>query len=142
MAEITEFAHGFHYGDYSGVVFYGPPTEGFWLDRLAVSDAYIDPLFRTILDRFWHETGGEDTPRIVSEWNTLTGWAEIGAGIVLVLPQEAQALASALGAVTVADLTPHVAGTTVEECRRCAEVIRTFIYAHLVKSLDLFIESD
>ena len=37
MAEVTTFAHGYHYGDYSGVIFYGPPTNIFWVDRLAVS---------------------------------------------------------------------------------------------------------
>lgn len=45
MVEIEEFAHGYHYGDYSGIVFYGPPIDGSWRDRLAISDCYIDPMF-------------------------------------------------------------------------------------------------
>ena len=62
MSEVNEFAHGYHYGDYSGVIFYGPPTDGFWLDRFAVSDCYIRPLFLGILDRVWRESGGEGLP--------------------------------------------------------------------------------
>jgi hypothetical protein len=50
MTDAEDFSHG-SYGDYSGVVFYGPPTNGFWLDRLAVSDRYIAPLFAAVLDR-------------------------------------------------------------------------------------------
>lgn len=142
MAEITEFAHGFHYGDYSGIVLHGPPTEGFWLDRFAVSDTYIYPLFRAILDKCWRETDGEETPRVVSEWNTLTGWAGIGAGIVQVNPQDAQSLASALSAVTSAELASQAEYTRVEECLRCAAMIRSFIYERLGKTLNIFIEAD
>ena len=50
MTEAEDFSHG-SYGDYSGVSFYGPPENGFWFDRLAVSDRFIRPLFLAILDR-------------------------------------------------------------------------------------------
>jgi hypothetical protein len=66
MAEVEEFTYG-SYGDYSGVIFYGPPTDGGGLDRLAVSDRYIDPLFCGILERGRRENGGEGMCRLVSE---------------------------------------------------------------------------
>jgi hypothetical protein len=42
MAEVEDFSFG-NYGDYAGVVFYGPPDQGFWFDRLAVSRIFIGP---------------------------------------------------------------------------------------------------
>jgi hypothetical protein len=148
VAENTEFAHGIRYGDYSGVVFYGPPTEGFWLDRFAVSDTYINPLFFAILDRTWRETGGESLPRLISEWNTLTGWTDGGAGIVPMSSQDARDLASALPEVTDVDLAPHITGATAialataQECLQCAEMIRAFICTRLDKNQTVYIEND
>ncbi|MBY0460564.1 MAG: hypothetical protein K2V38_24880 [Gemmataceae bacterium] len=142
MVEITRFAHGYHYGDYSGVVFYGLPENGFWSDRLAASNTYISPLFFAILDREWRESGGERTPRLVSEWNTLTGWAGCGAGIVPVSPEDANALLGALISLTATDLSPHVAGCTAEECLECASAIRDFLYAHLALEHPLFVADD
>ncbi len=48
------------------MVFYGPPVSGSWTDRLDVSDQFIDPLFRAVLDRAWTEAGGELVPRLAS----------------------------------------------------------------------------
>jgi hypothetical protein len=140
VAEV-EFAHGYHYGDYSGVVLYGPPTDGFWLDRLAVSDCYIGPLFRGILDRAWRELGGEGVPRLASEWNTLEGWAA-GGGPVPVAPADAAEFAEALSQLGPADVAEHCAGCTVEECLRCAAVVREFIGSRLARGVSLFIEDD
>jgi hypothetical protein len=142
MEEITRFAHGFHYGDFSGVVFYGPPFNGFWLDRLAVSDCYIGPLFRAILDREWRESGGESLLKVLSEWNTLTGWADIGAGIVPLTSQEAEELCLALSRTTAEDLAIHVAGVTVTDCLECAAAIRAFIHNRLVEGKTVSIEND
>src|SRR3954468_8023838 len=73
MAGVDKFAHGYHYGDYSGVVWFGPPTDGFWLDRLAVSDCYIGPLFRGILDRAWRGAGGGGGPGVGAARDTVGG---------------------------------------------------------------------
>ena len=141
MASMDEFAHGRHYGDYSGVVFYGPPTNGFWLDRLAASDIYIGPLFRAVLDRSWQQFGGQAVPRLVSEWNTLGGWAA-AAGITEVPPGDAEALVAALARVTAADLAPHCAGCTPDECLRCGSAVREFLAGRLARGVPVFIEDD
>jgi hypothetical protein len=141
VAEVTEFAHGYHYGDYSGVILYGPPAAGLWLDRLAVSDRYIDPLLRGILDRAWRESGGERVPRLASDWNTLSGWVA-GGGPVPVPPTDAAEFAAALAQLTPTDLAEHCAGCTVEECLRCAGVIREFINSRLARGAGVFIEDD
>jgi hypothetical protein len=138
---MNEFAHRYHYGDYSGVIFYGPPTDGFWLDQLAVSNCYIGPLFRGILDRVWRESGGEGLPCIVSEWNTLTGWTN-GGGPVPVSADDAAGFIHALVQLDPCDVAQHCAGCTVEECLRCAGVIREFIGSRLDRGLSPFIEND
>jgi hypothetical protein len=142
VASTDEFAHGYHYGDYSGVVFYGPPTNGFWLDRLAVSDIYMGALLRAVLDRSWRESGGEAAPRLASEWNTLDGWAAAGAGITEVPPAAAEDLVAALAGVTAADLAPHCAGCTPDECLRCGAAVREFLASRLARGVRLFIEDD
>ncbi|MBP3960607.1 hypothetical protein J8F10_35740 [Gemmata sp. G18] len=142
MAEVTTFAHGYHYGDYSGVIFYGPPTNGFWVDRLAVSDCYISPLFHAVLDRAWRESGGESVPRVASEWNTLTGWANLGAGVVPLQSVDAEDIARAFTTVSESDLAQHVTGSTIEECLACAWTIQEFICARLTESSIVYIESD
>jgi hypothetical protein len=141
MAGVDKFANGYHYGDYSGVVWYGPPTEGFWLDRLAVSDCYIGPLFRGVLDRCWKESGGEQVPRLASEWNTLEGWAA-ASGRVPVQSVDAAEFAEALARLGPADVVEHCAGCTVEECLECAKIVRGFIGNHLSRGVGLFIEDD
>jgi hypothetical protein len=142
MAENTEFAHGIRYGDYSGVVFHGPPAKGFWVDRFAVSNTYIDPLFRAVLDRTGRETDGESLPLLVAEWNTLSGWAELGAGIVPVSVEDASDLAGALHEITDADLAPHITGTTAQQCLRCAAAIQEFIRARVAQNLQIYLEND
>jgi hypothetical protein len=137
----NEFAHGYHYGDYSGVNFYGPPTNGLWLDRLAVSDTFISPLLFAILDKSWRETGGEGVPRIASDWNTMTGWAA-GGGPTSVTPDEATEFVEALAHLSPGDLAERVAGCSVDECLRCAGVIRNFIVSRLGNGKAIFIEDD
>ncbi|VTT98060.1 Uncharacterized protein OS=Chamaesiphon minutus PCC 6605 GN=Cha6605_2846 PE=4 SV=1 [Gemmataceae bacterium] len=139
MRASVEFAHGVLYGDYSGVVFYGEPNKGYWTDRLDVSDRFIDPLFRAVLDRAWAESGGELVPRLASDWNTLEGWAGCAIGVTEVAGRDAEDLMAAFGEVTAADLDPHVAGASVEDCLRCAGVIREFVRERLARGR-LFID--
>jgi hypothetical protein len=142
MVTIDDFAHGYHYGDYSGVVFYGPPSDGLWLDRLAVSSCYIGPLFRAVLDRSWRNSGGERVPRLASEWNTLDGWSACAAGPVPVSPKDAEALAAALCELTPDDLAPNCAGSTPDECMRSAAVIIEFLRSRLARDAKVCIEQE
>jgi hypothetical protein len=140
VAEAEDFSHG-SYGDYSGVVFYGPPTNGFWLDRLAVSDIYIDPLFRGILDRAWRESDGERIPRLAADWNTGEGWVADG-GPVPVAGDDAAELIGALAQLDPADVAEHCAGCTAEKCLRCASVVQDFIGTRLARGVSLFIKDE
>lgn len=49
----TEFAHTHDYADYWGVFFYARSTDGDWIDRLDISATYTDPIFDSIMHRFW-----------------------------------------------------------------------------------------
>jgi hypothetical protein len=139
VAKVEEFAHGCLYGDYAGVVFYGPPTNGLWRDRLDISDRFIDPLFRGMLDRAWAESGGDRVPQLASDWNTLSGWAAGGAPVPIA-PDDAIEFIAALAQLSPADVAKHCAGCTVEECLRCAVVVREFVVSHLAREVSLFIE--
>jgi hypothetical protein len=138
VAKVEEFAHGYCYGDYSGVVFYGPPTEGFWLDRLAISNCYSLPLFCGVLDRAWRDGG--KVPRLTAEWNAGTGWRN--GGLCEVSTADAAEFATALAQIVPADLAEHCAGCTVEECLRCAALVREFVSSRLARGVSLFIEDD
>ena len=141
MTRAEEFSHGRNYGDYSGIVFYGPPTNGSWLDRLSVSDCYLGPMFHGILDRALRDAGGEPVPSLVSDWNTLEGWAA-SDGPVRVAPADAGKLADALAGLGTADVSKYCDGCTVEECLRCAAAVREFIRIRLDRGVDLFVEQD
>lgn len=54
----TEFAHTHDYADYWGVFFYARSTDGDWIDRLDISATYTDPIFDSIMHRFWRENDG------------------------------------------------------------------------------------
>ncbi len=138
MAETEKFAHG-SYADYSGVNFYGPPVHGMWLDQLAVSYRYMNPLFLGILDRSWRESGGEQVPRLVSEWCQLIGWAD-GSRRTLIDRNDAWELVATLTQLDSTDIVEHCAGCTVEECLECAAVIREFISCRLSSGVSLFME--
>ncbi len=130
------FAHG-TYADYSGVVFSGP---GLSEERLAVSDRFIDPLFRAILDRAG-QGHGADVPKVVAEWNEGRGWAD-ACGVHELSPAEATEFLVALSAVSGADVRPHAAGATPEECVRCARVIEGFLRHRVDRGLPVYIEAD
>lgn len=142
MPETEQFAHGYHYGDYSGVVFYGASEDGITVARLAVSDCYIDPLFRALLERCWRDSAGERIPRLAVEWNSLEGWRGCPAGRVLVSQQEMEELATMFIRLTTADLAQHCAGSTPDECLRCAVVIKEFVDSQLSRNAILYIEDD
>jgi hypothetical protein len=137
--EAEDFAHG-SYGDYSGVVFYGPPTAGFWLDRLAISDRFLTPLFSAILDRSWSGSGVR-VPQLVQDWNGCQGWIDAGEVLELGRPG-AVILLEALAALAPAGVAPYCAGCTPGECLRCAAAIRQFLGERLVRGGSLFIEKD
>jgi hypothetical protein len=142
MGATAEFAHGVFYGDTFGVVFYGEPVNGYWTDRLDVSDRFIDPLFRAVLDRIEAESGGELVPQLASDWNTLQGWAGCAAGITEVDRRDAEDLMAAFAEVTAADLAPHMAGVAAAECLRCAAAVREFVGERLARGCRLFIDDD
>ena len=136
--EADNFAHG-SYADYAGVVFYGPPTHGFWLDRLAISDRYITPLFAATLDRA--QAAGKQAPRLVRDWVALEGWEAAGE-TVRVPPREAEELVDSLAGVTTDDIAPHSMGASPNECLRCSDAIRRFLSERLSRGVDLFIERE
>lgn len=112
MTEAEDFSHG-SYGDYSGAAFYGPPTNGFWFDRLAVSDRYLSPLFAAVLDR--SQARGSEPPQLVRDWNALDGW--IAADGIVEMPRPAaEELLHALTNLTAADVYPYCAGCTADDC--------------------------
>jgi len=135
----NEFAHGRLYGDYSGVTFYGPPIDGLWQDRLDVSDRFIDPLFRALLDRASRGSGVQHVPTLVKDWNTVQGWAD-AAGIVAVTRSDAEDLATALAELAAHDLAPHASGATVPECLECASLVREFVCSRLARGASVYIE--
>lgn len=139
MAEITEFAHGYAYGDYSGVVFSTLPTLGRAGARLAISNGYLRPLFLSILES---TRESECVPKLVDEWNTLTGWCGVGVGKVELTEQLAIEIERAIGAVTRANLIAHLEHADVEDCLRCAQCVVAFICEQVTRGLSLFIEDE
>jgi hypothetical protein len=140
MASENEFAHG-SYGDESGLTFYGPPVDGFWLDRLLVSDRFIRPLFIAVLEQFQKGERTSDVPKIVAEWNKLEGWTEI-TGIQEIAREDGEQLIAALVAVSLVSLSDIVSDTAVtpSECVRCASAISDFLASHLAANWPIYIE--
>jgi hypothetical protein len=138
MAVTGDFSFG-SYGDYAGVVFCGPPVDGFWRDRLEVSSRYIDPLFRAILDCSRTENS-EPPPQLVQDWNAIAGWAFSDEVVELRYP-EVERFISALAALTAPDLLPYCAGSSPEECLDCSAQIRQFLSERMERGVNLFIEN-
>ena len=135
MAQDLDFGHGKHYGDYSGVTFYGSPENGIWLDSLPISDAYIGPLFHAILER------QSIPPKIVSEWNEQTGWTVTGLDKAIP-PAAAIELAESLANINTDQLASFCNGCSPEECLSCAVRIKKYLEDHVAKTIDLFMEQD
>ena len=134
------FAHE-SYGDISGVSFYGPAVKGFRDDRFPVSDRFIDPLFRAVLDRAALER--TKAPKLVTDWNALTGWRDASGFLELPLADVAE-LIDGLAAVTTADLAPHAAefAVTPDECLRCASAISRFLRERVSSGRQVYVERD
>ncbi len=134
----TEFAPG-SYGDYDGATFYGPPRWGwFWTDALGVSSTYLDPLFSAILDRCLRTGIERPLPRLVEEWNLLTGWRDV-AKTIEISTVDGIDLADALEQLTAEDVAPYRASCEIADCLRCAVTLREFITSRLQVG-QLFIE--
>lgn len=133
------FAHG-TYGDTSGVVFYGPQINGFWRDSFPVSDRFIDPLFRAILDRAKLSKRSK-VPRGTAEWMALTGWRDT-IGRTELPAADVIELIEALTAISRADLDPHVAefAVTPDECLRCASAMCGFLRERVGAGHRVYIE--
>ena len=139
MEATKRFSHG-SYGDESGVVFSSGASNVSSSDHLAISDRFIGPLFSAIIDQSHSETQ-RTVPRLVAEWNSLSGWTE-HSGRQLIDPVDVNELAQALARVSAAQVQRHVAGTTPEECVECALVIAGFLREQLANELPLYIEDD
>ena len=133
---VEDFSFG-SYGDYSGVVFYGPPTDGFWLDRLAVSNRFMGPLFCGLVDRALRDENGK-APSLAKEWNAVSGWRDSDRCVLA--GETAAEFAEALRHLRAEDVAPHCAGCTPDQCLRCASVIREFIATRLARGVALYIE--
>lgn len=140
MEKVEDFSHG-SYVDYSGVVFYGPPTKGFWLDRMAVSEFYIHPLFSAITDRNWDECGGKGMPNLIRDWNSQAGWVATERAIEIPHP-DAISLLDALASLTLDDVLTYCTDCEPEECLRCASGISQFLSERLAQGFSVFIESE
>jgi hypothetical protein len=140
-AGAHNFAHG-TYGDISGVVFYGPAVKGFWEDSFPVSDRFIEPLFRAIVNRA-ELVERAKVPGLVAEWTELTGWRD-AAGMVELPAVDVSELIGALAAISKADLAPHAAewAVTPDECLRCAAAIAGFLGDRVRRGLQIYIERD
>ena len=135
------FAHG-SYGDISGVTFYGPAVNGFWDDSFPVSDRFIDPLFRAVLDRA-ELVERTKAPKLVTEWNELTGWRD-ASGIVELPPADVTDLIDGLASVTTADVAAHAAefAVTADECLRCATASSGFLRERVSSGRQIYVERD
>jgi len=131
----SNFSYG-TYGDVHGVDFWGPPQDGFWNDCLPVSDRFVEPLFRAVLERAM-ETG-RVSPRLVAEWNSCTGWTEATTR-VQVPPQDAQDMVEALRSLSRSDAAVHCREADVQDILRCADVVAEFLATRLASGFALFI---
>jgi hypothetical protein len=130
-----DFSHG-SYGDYSGAVFHGPPRNGFWLDRFAVSFRFIEPLFAAVID---HSGQWDSVPQLIQEWNTLTGWRDSHR------PEEiswldALSFLEALAGLSEDDIARQSPSMSIAEALRCSVAIRGFIVERLNRDENIYVE--
>lgn len=135
MNDSDDFSHG-SYGDFSGAVFHGPPRNGFWLDRVAVSSRFIEPLFAAVIDC----SGQWDSvPRLIQEWTTLTGWMDSHR------PEEisrldALSFLEALASLSEDDIARQSPSMSAAEAVRCSVAIRGFIFERLNRDDRIYVE--
>jgi hypothetical protein len=158
----TEFAHTHDYADYWGVFFYARSTDGDWIDRLDISAIYTDPIFDSIMHRFWRENDGvgEDAPQIVIDWLTGEGWQSITVPTIWVasnftitasqIPlEDLKYFLNEMALTTDTDLFPHALGNNevekmahVEEIISCIKLITWYISTRTDLGLEIWIEND
>lgn len=131
---MNEFAPG-GYGDDSGVSFYGPPDRGYLSDHLAISDSYIEPIFRTIQAR------AVSVPRLVTQWELCEGWANASIPVAVSV-KDAQDLVDALAALSISGLARHCEWGTPEEFIRCASAIGKCLQDHVKGGVPIYIQDD
>src|ERR1051325_6970912 len=125
MAEDNEYS-GRGYGDDTGVTFYGPPANGFWSDAISISDSYIAPIFRAILDQPLRGTISPPMPKLIMDWNCERGWRD-ASGIVEISRQDAEEFLTALLAVSTGELQMPRGIDSPERYLHCAAHICTFL---------------
>ncbi len=136
MWTTNEFAFG-SYGDYSGIVFYGGPTNGFWLDSLSISDRFMYYLFGLVVRRCFAGKM-ERMPRLAQEWNECTGWDD--GGIVEMNRADAEELLTAFSGITYEEFSGSECCESVEDCFRCVAAIQRFIRERLAAGSRVYIE--
>ena len=130
------FAFG-GYGDWSGVSFYGPPEKGFWLDRLDISDRFIDPIFSAILSK----SEKQELPQVIKDWCELSAWCDVGGEILELSSKETNDLIYALSSLDKDDLELIGDRTeSVDDCLACIIEILKFFQGHQQKGKPIFIE--
>jgi hypothetical protein len=134
MTGMDGFGTG-SYGDCFGVIFSGPPADGFWSDSLSISDRYIEPIFNTI------QANAQSVPVLVAEWTCDRGWKDAAAKVAI-SGVEAQTLINALVALSVRELSEHCKAETPERCMECASTIAKFLRDHLAIGRTLYVERE
>ena len=125
-------------GDQSGVVFYGQPANGLWIDTLAVSDIYVGPLFGAIWKRSAKAPPSPPAPRLIADWNCHQGWTHAHR-IVEISRHEAEELVDALATLSAGELAAQSSVTFPEKALRCATAIRDFLRSCLDRHEPVYI---
>jgi hypothetical protein len=136
MTNDRDFGPG-SYGDYSGLCFYGPPTNGFWFTEFGASFIYLEPLFRAIFDRA--RVSRTPVPKLVEQWNQ----CKLDADEIIEVPAaEISDLLAALSKVTAADLESHCCSmaSNTGDCLSCASHLAQFLNERLAKKEPVFFE--
>jgi hypothetical protein len=149
-----EFAHGAAY-DYSGVIFYGRSIDGVWIDRLEISDRFMDTIFDSITSCCWHYVNEEITwyerdgiiesaPSLISAlFQGRSGWRDISqTSPVLVSSEDARKFVDIIDRLKDTDLSPYTNGTNMEDLLRCIRVIIDYISTRLADGVEIWIEYD
>ena len=136
--EERRFSPG-SYGDYSGVVFYGPPQGGFWEDRFAISNQYVVPLFSSLY--LSARDGDASAPRLIVEWWNGQGWTGV-SGIVEIPREDLAHLIAALARLSADELAPRCDVIGPDRCMEAAVALRKFLAEHSSRGTPVFIETE
>ncbi|GEM_PF-6032327 len=133
--QTIEYSPG-QYGDLGGVVFYGPPQDGFWSTKLEVSVRYSDRIFGAI-----HALARENKRpmnRFVRDWANMEGWWE-GQEPTPLATDLIRDLMEALSHLTAKDVDTD--GPEPETLIECAKVIRNFLAERLNSGDQIYVDS-